>query len=340
MRPGRRGAGSVRADRRLWSRSARFYPSWSRILARSAHWSRLDDSVTTEAPVNDAHAGHGAHMVQDMLRRFIGSAILTVPIVLYSPLGTSLFGRELAPPFGLSPGRLGFLLTSIVVWWGAWPFVSAAARSLRQCELTMMTLIATGILVSYVYSAAGTFGFPGEPFYDAAAMLTAFSLLGHWLEMRSRFATGRAVEALLELAPPSARRVRDGQEEEVSLEAVTEGDILAVRPGDTIPVDGVVIEGSSYVDESMLTGEPVPVAKGPGDEVVGGTRNQQGAFRFRATNVGADTALARIVAMVRDAQSSKAPAQRLADLAGKYLVIVALTTGVVTFSAWLAVGHH
>src|SRR2546427_624197 len=150
------------------------------------------------------HAGQGAHMVRDMLRRFIGSAILTVPIIIYSPLGTSLFGRELAPPFGLSSGLLGFVLTSIVVWWGGWPFVSSAARSLRQGELTMMTLIATGILVSYVYSAAVTFGLPGEPFYDAAAMLTAFSLLGHWLEMRSRVATGRAVEALLELAPPTA----------------------------------------------------------------------------------------------------------------------------------------
>ena len=279
-------------------------------------------------------------MVWDMLRRFIGSAILTVPIVLYSPLGTSLFGRELAPPFGLSPGLLGFVLTSIVVWWGGWPFVSSATRSLRQGELTMMTLIATGILVSYAYSAAVTFGLPGEPFYDAAAMLTAFSLLGHWLEMRSRLATGRAVEALLELAPPTARRVRDGQEQEVPLETIAVGDILAVRPGDTIPVDGVVIEGTSYVDESMLTGEPLPVSKGPADEVAGGTRNQQGAFRFRATNVGADTALARIVAMVRDAQSSKAPAQRLADRAGKYLVIVALAAGVVTFAAWLVLGHQ
>src|SRR5438105_13652107 len=302
-------------------------------------------SAAVEAPAEhryapDAHAGHGAHMVWDMLRRFIGSAILTVPIVLYSPLGTSLFGRELAPPFGLSPGLLGFVLTSIVVWWGGWPFVSSATRSLRQGELTMMTLIATGILVSYAYSAAVTFGLPGEPFYDAAAMLTAFSLLGHWLEMRSRLATGRAVEALLELAPPTARRVRDGQEQEVPLETIAVGDILAVRPGDTIPVDGVVIEGTSYVDESMLTGEPLPVSKGPADEVAGGTRNQQGAFRFRATNVGADTALARIVAMVRDAQSSKAPAQRLADLAGKYLVIVALAAGVVTFAAWLVFGHQ
>src|SRR5439155_567474 len=244
------------------------------------------------------------------------------------------------PPFGLSPGLLSFVLTSIVVWWGGWPFVSSAARSLRQGELTMMTLIATGILVSYLYSAAVTFGLRGEPFYDAAAMLTAFSLLGHWLEMRSRFAAGRAVEALLKLAPPTARRVRNGQEEEVPLEAITVGDILAVRPGDTLPVDGVVIEGSSYVDESMLTGEPVPVPKAPGDEVVGGTRNQQGAFRFRATKVGADTALARIVAMVREAQSSKAPAQRLADLAGKYLVIVALASGALTFVDWLVFGHQ
>src|SRR5438093_8372410 len=147
---------------------------------------RMEPHHNHHAP--DAHAGHGARMVQDMLRRFIGSAILTVPIVLYSPLGTSLFGRELAPPFGLSPGLLGFLLTSIVVWWGAWPFVSAAARSLRQCELTMMTLIATGILVSYGYSAAGTFGLPGEPFYAAAAMRPDFSLLLRWLGSRSRVA--------------------------------------------------------------------------------------------------------------------------------------------------------
>src|SRR5437762_13354636 len=208
-----------------------------------------------------AHAGHGAHMVRDMLRRFIGSAILSVPIIIYAPLGTSLFGRALVPPFGVSHGLLGFALTSIVVWWGGWPFVSSAGRSLRRGDLTMMTLIATGILVSYVYSAAVTFGLPGEPFYDAAAMLTAFSLLGHWMEMRSRLATGRAVEALLKLAPRTARRVRDGQEEEVPLEAVAVGDILAVRPGDTIPVDGVVIEGSSYGDESRLTGEPVPVPK-------------------------------------------------------------------------------
>jgi len=285
--------------------------------------------------------GHAApDMAHDMLRRFVGAAILTVPIVLYSSLGTSLVGRELAPPFGLSHGLLGFVLTSVVVWWGGWPFVSSAWRSLLRGALTMMTLIATGILVSYGYSVAVTFGLRGELFYDAAAMLTAFSLLGHWLEMRSRFATGRAVEALLELAPPTARRVRDGAEQEVPLEAVVVGDMLAVRPGDTVPVDGVVTDGSSYVDESMLTGEPIPVGKQPDAAVTGGTRNQQGAFRFRATKVGADTALAKIVALVREAQSSKAPAQRLADVAGKYLVIVALAAGVVTFVTWQLLGSH
>src|SRR5881396_2598092 len=133
--------------------------------------------------------GHAApDMAHDMLRRFVGAAILTVPIVLYSSLGTSLVGRELAPPFGLSHGLLGFVLTSVVVWWGGWPFVSSAWRSLLRGALTMMTLIATGILVSYSYSVAVTFGLRGELFYDAAAMLTAFSLLGHWLEMRSRCA--------------------------------------------------------------------------------------------------------------------------------------------------------
>jgi Cu2+-exporting ATPase len=287
-----------------------------------------------------SHDDHGASMVRDLLRRFVVSTVLGLPVVLLSPLGTTLAGHPLTPPLGLTSGTVSLVLTSIVVWWGAWPFLSAAARSLRQGELTMMTLIATGVLVSYLYSVAVSLGLAGEPFYDAAVMLTAFSLLGHWLEMRSRVATGRAVESLLRLAPPTARRVRDGAEEEVPLASVVVGDLLAVRPGDTVPVDGVVTDGSSYVDESMITGEPVPVRKEIDASVTGGTRNGQGAFRFRATRVGSDTALAKIVALVRDAQSSKAPAQRLADLAGRYLVIAALTAGLVTFVAWEVLGTH
>src|SRR5262245_49317973 len=202
----------------------------------------------------------------------------------------------------------------------------------------MMTLIALGILVSYIYSVAATFIFKGEVFYEAAAMLTSFSLAGHWLEMRSRFATGKAVEALLKLAPATARVKRNGSESEIPLEQVVVGDEIVVRPGDRVPVDGEVISGTSYVDESMISGEPIPVAKNSGARVIGGTVNQTGAFNFRATAVGADTALARIVQMVQNAQASKAPAQRIADIAGKYLVFVALGSGLLAFLIWYLLG--
>ncbi|AWR88120.1 copper-translocating P-type ATPase [Meiothermus taiwanensis] len=286
---------------------------------------------------HDKHAGHGAAMVNDMLRRFVVSLLLTLPVVIFSPIGGAL-GFPDMPPFGLSMGLWGFLLATPVVWWGGWPFISAAWRALRRGEANMMTLIATGILVSYTYSLGATFLFKGEVFYEAAAMLTTFSLAGHWLEMRSRFATGRAVEALLKLAPATARVRRGGQEVEIPLEEVVVGDEVVVKPGEKIPVDGVVVSGQSYVDESMITGEPIPVLKSEGAKVIGGTLNQNGAFTFRATAVGADTALARIVQMVQNAQASKAPAQRLADLAGKYLVFIALGSGVLTFLFWYFLG--
>ncbi|HEU4742085.1 MAG TPA: heavy metal translocating P-type ATPase [Meiothermus sp.] len=290
---------------------------------------------------HDEHAGHGAQMVSDMLRRFLVSLALTVPIVLFSPIGESLgFRAEL--PFGLSMALFGLILATPVVGWGGWPFISAAWRAARQGEANMMTLIATGILVSYLYSVGATL-FLGEAkdvFFEAAAMLTTFSLAGHWLEMRSRFATGRAVEALLKLTPATARVLREGQEVEVLLEQVVVGDVIVVKPGDRVPVDGEVLSGSSYVDESMITGEPIPVAKTPGSRVIGGTVNQTGAFNFKATAVGADTVLERIVQMVQNAQASKAPAQRLADQAGKYLVFVALAAGLLTFVYWAFFGGN
>src|SRR5262249_61492731 len=168
----------------------------------------------------------------------------------------------------------------------------------------------------------------------AAAVLTSFSLAGRWLEMRSRFATGKAVEALLKLAPATARARRGGVETEIPLEEAVVGDEIVVRPGNRVPVDGEVISGSSYVDESMITGEPIPVAKTKGKKVIGGTVNQTGAFTFRATAVGADTALSRIVQMVQNAQASTAPAQRLADPAGKYLVFIAPGPRLIAFALW------
>ena len=290
-----------------------------------------------QAAAHDEHAGHGPDMLADMLRRLIGSAVLTLPLVLFSPIG-ALVGFPELPPFGLSMGLWGFLLGTPVVVWGGWVFFASAWRALRRREANMMTLIALGVLVSYTYSVAATFLFEGEVFYEAAAMLTTLSLLGHWLEMRARFSTGKAVEALLTLAPATARVLRDGEEVELPLEQVVRGDLIVVKPGDRIPVDGEVISGESYVDEAMITGEPIPVVKTAGARVIGGTVNQNGAFHFRATAVGADTALSRIVQMVRNAQASKAPAQRLADLAGKYLVYAALGSGVLTFLVWYLLG--
>ena len=296
---------------------------------------KMDHSAHDGQDAHDEHAGHGSP--DDMLRRFVISLIITIPIVLFSPIGHGL-GFKLNPPFGLSMEWFGLILSTVVVWWGGWPFISSAWRALRRGELNMMTLIALGILVSYIYSVAATLFWGGDVFFEAAAMLTSFSLAGHWLEMRSRFATGRAVEALLKLAPATARVLRDGQELELPLAQVVVGDEIVVKPGDRVPVDGVVSSGSSYVDESMISGEPIPVAKTQGAKVIGGTVNQTGAFNFTTTAIGADTALQRIVQMVKNAQASKAPAQQLADQAGKYLVYVALAAGLITFVAWLLFG--
>jgi Cu2+-exporting ATPase len=310
------------------------------VPAPASGHAAMDHGGHTAAPMNaDEHAGHGAEMATDLLRRFLLSLLLTIPVVLFSPIG-EIFGFTATPPFGLSMAWFGLILATPVVWWGGWPFISAAWRALKRAEANMMTLIATGILVSWVFSVVVTlFLGGGDVFFEAAAMLTSLSLLGHWLEMRSRFATGRAVEALLKLTPATARVVRAGQETEVPLDQVLVGDELAVRPGDRVPVDGEVIRGESYVDESMITGEPIPVVKNAGVKVTGGTVNQNGAFTFRATAVGSDTALSRIVQLVQNAQASKAPAQRLADTAGKYLVFVALGSGLLAFLVWMLLGE-
>ena len=287
---------------------------------------------------HDAHAGHGAHMATTMRNLFFVAAVLTLIEIIYSPLGTRLLNLTPATPFGIRNEVFQFLLTTPVVFWGGWPFLSVAGRALRRGQVNMATLIATGILTAYFYSVGATFLFESEVFYEAAAMLTTFSLLGHWMEMAARNATGEAIASLLKLVPETARVIRDGQEVEVPVEEVQVGDIVAVRPGEKVPVDGVVVDGRSYVDESMITGEPVPVEKTEGVKVTGGTLNTTGAFRFKTEHVGSDTALARIVQMVQSAQGSKAPAQRLADEAGKYLVFVALGSGALALIIWLALG--
>ncbi len=306
------------------------------------------------APAMDEHAGHEmggeemamAHemghgpgmsmegMVRDMRNRFFVAFLLTIPVFLYSPLFYRLFNFELPTPLGVNPDLIAFLLATPVVLYGGWPFFVGAYRALKNGVLNMAVLVSISVLAGYIFSLAGTFLFKGEVFYEAAAMLVTFVLFGHWMEMRARSGTGQAIQKLLTLAPPMARVERDGQEVEIPTSEVRVGDVVIIRPGDKVPVDGVVLEGESDVDESMITGESVPVKKRPGDEVIGATINKTGSFKFRATRVGADTALAQIVKLVQSAQNSKAPAQRLADRAAHYLVLVAVFGGLLTFVIW------
>jgi len=220
----------------------------------------------------------------------------------------------------------------------AWIFFDGAYLALRAKTLDMMVLVAVGVGTGWLYSVLITLTGGGEVFYEAATVLTSFVLLGHWFEMRARGGANDAVRSLLELAPAKAVVLRDGEAVEVPTAEVQVGDLLLVRPGSKIPVDAVVEEGESEVDESMVTGESMPVPKSPGSEVIGASINTTGTLRARATKVGADTALAQIVAMVQEAQNSKAPGQRLADRAAFWLVLVALIAGAATFLAWLASG--
>ena len=283
--------------------------------------------------------GHGAGMsmeamVRDMRNRFWVTFVLAVIVTLYSPLGTEVLGIQLNAPFGLSNDVLMFLVSTPAVLWGGQMFFVGALRALKRRTLDMSVLVALSVGAGYVFSVAATFLFRGEVFYEAAVVLLAFILFGHWMEMRARAGASNAIRALLDLAPPQATVIRDGQSVEVPTSEVRLGDIVLIRPGDKIPVDGDVIDGESTVDESMITGESVPVDKRPTDAVIGATINKMGTFRFRATKVGAETALAQIVKLVQIAQNSKAPAQRLADRAAQWLVAAAIVFGLATFAGW------
>jgi Cu2+-exporting ATPase len=281
--------------------------------------------------------GHGAGMdmqamVRDMRNRFWIALIFTIPIFVYSPMG-EMFTPP-APPFGVRLDLWLFLLATVAVVYPSWPFLVAAWRALRNGVLNMAVLVVLSVGIGYVFSVGATFFFPGVQFYEAVAVLLVFILLGHWLEMRARAGASAAIRALLDLAPPMATVLRDGREVEVPTAEVLVGDVVVIRPGNKIPVDGEVIEGESQVDESMLTGESMPVKKAPGDAVIGATINKSGTFRYRATKVGADTALAQIVKLVQEAQNSKAPAQLLADKASQWLVLIAMVIGLATFAVW------
>ena len=300
------------------------------------------------APVAPQEAmGHGGHhggmamddMVRDMRNRFLVAALLSIPILLWSPIGREVIGFSVPAPFGLRDDVFSLILSLPVIFYSAWIFFDGAWRALRARTLDMMVLVAVAIGAGWLYSVYVTLSGGGEVFYEAAAVLAAFVLLGHWFEMRARGGANDAIRTLLELAPPMAVVMREGEPVEVPTAEVAVGDLLLIRPGGKIPVDAVVVEGESEVDESMVTGESLPVPKTISSQVIGASVNTTGTLRVRATKVGSDTALAQIVALVQQAQNSKAPGQRLADRAAFWLVLVALLGGMATFLVWLAVGR-
>jgi Cu+-exporting ATPase len=293
-------------------------------------------------------AGHGEHEhaedeaeeERDWRRRLIVSAVFTIPLLILA-MSHGAFHFPYAEWVQLA------LALPVVVYGGA-PFYSRAWKALVHGAFDMNTLIAVGTGAAFAFSLVSTAapqlvlpeGADGQApvYYETAAAILAFILLGRMLEARARGRTSAAIKTLLNLRPKTARVVRDGQEREVPLEDVQVGDELAVRPGEKIPVDGVILSGQSAIDESMLTGESIPVEKGPNDRVVGGSLNASGAFRYRAEKVGAETALAQIVALVRRAQGSKAPIARMADVISGYFTPAVLVIAAVTFAAWFFLG--
>jgi P-type Cu+ transporter len=309
------------------------------------------ERVAGAGPGPGDDAGGESDELHHMTRRFWIATALTVPLLVVA-MGDMLPGQPIS---SLISGRgrtlLELLLATPVCLWAAWPFHVRAVQSVKNLSLNMFTLVGLGVSVAYLYSVVATLvpgvfpaSFRGESgevavYFEAGAVIVTLILLGQVLELRARTATGTAIQELLELAPKTARRLaRDGSEQDVPLEDVVAGDRLRVRPGERVPVDGVVLEGKSAIDESMVTGESMPAAKGEGDRVVGATVNGSGALVMRAEKVGADTLLARIVTMVGEAQRSRAPIQKLADQVASYFVPIVITCSIVTFAVWSLFG--
>jgi Cu2+-exporting ATPase len=289
---------------------------------------------------NDAMAeemGHNSNkglpaMVRDMRLRFLIAVGFSVPLFAFSPMGLDFLAVPV--PFGWRLEYVLFVLASGAILYPVWPFLVAAYRAIKGGAATMAVLVVLSVGTGYLFSVGATFFWGGQNFYEAAVILLDFILLGHWLEMRARAGASEAIKSLLKLTPAKAMVLRDGEEIEVPTADVAANDIVVIRPGNKIPVDGVIVEGASTIDESMLTGESMPVDKTVGDTVIGATINKSGTFQYKATKVGSDTALAQIVKLVQEAQNSKAPAQLLADRAAQWLVLAAVVVGLLTFVIW------
>lgn len=302
---------------------------------KMSRWEKFKMSMTMTMGMD--HTGLAGRemaklMEKDIRNKFFFSLLLSIPIILYSPLGARILNAGLPEPVPATWILLA--LTTPVFFYAGWIFLYSSYWALKDRTLNMAVLIAVGITAAYFASVFLTFQGSEESYYEAAALLITFVLFGHWMEMKSRRGTTDALQALFDLVPPQARLIRNGKEVLVPTSEVKLDDVLVLKPGDKVPVDGEIIDGETAIDEALVTGESLPVSKQAGDPVIGGSINQSGTVRFKATKVGSDTALAQIVKMVETAQNSKAPGQRIADKFAGYLVILAVSVGLITFAAW------
>ncbi len=290
---------------------------------------------THEAHAHHDHAQHHRMMIRDFRKRFYITILLSIPVLALSDLIQQFLGFSLG---FTGDNVLVFGLATVIFVYGGWPFLKGLVDELKSKAPGMMTLIGLAITVAYVYSAAVTFGLEGTPFYWELATLIAIMLAGHWIEMASVVSASSALEKLAQLMPNEAHRKKDGETEDVPLSEVQKGDVLVIKPGEKIPSDGQVLKGSSYIDESMLTGESKPVSKGEGDELIGGSINGDGSLELKVEGAGEDSYLSKVINMVREAQSAKSKTQALSDRAAMWLTIVALTVGAATLAGWLIAG--
>ncbi|WP_170312527.1 copper-translocating P-type ATPase [Botryobacter ruber] len=300
---------------------------------------------TRHHPPHDEHAGHeaGGHhdhhrmMIEDFKKRFWISLALSVPVIVISPMIQEILGYTLDIPYHMF---IAFALSSVIFFYGGWPFLTGLVEEVKKGTPGMMTLIGVAITVAYLYSSAVAFGLKGMDFFWELATLIVIMLLGHWIEMRSVLGASRALELLVSMMPDEAQLLKDGQTVTVKVEELQPNDLILIRPGEKVPADGVVAQGSSYLNESMLTGESKPVQKQQDDKVIGGSINGNGSLQVRVTSTGKDSYLNKVITLVQEAQKTKSETQRLADRAAKWLTYIALTAGFATLAVWLLLGQE
>ena len=281
------------------------------------------------------HSDHHAHMIADFRKRFWISLVITLPILILSPMIQDILGYEISFNFDK---YILFGLSTFVYFYGGWPFLSGFVDELKKKQPGMMTLIAVAITVAWGYSSATVLGVEGKTFFWELATLIDIMLLGHWIEMKSVMGASRSLQKLVEMMPSEAHRLKNGDTEDVTLDELKKEDVVLIKPGEKIPVDGVIIDGESNVNESMVTGESKPVKKRKDDKVIGGTINGNGSLKVKVQQVGEDAYLTKVINMVKDAQSKKSKTQHLADRIAFWLTIVALTIGFGTLGTWLILG--